>query len=214
MTLGQSMNPNKLLLLLFVFVLIISQLYAQKTIQKYGIKSGIIEYTYSGSAKGTETIYFEDYGMNEVKYSNFETKFMGIIQKNKTMTITDSKWIISIDLITKIATRTKNPAEILYNSLNGNEQRINNFGEELIKYLGGKKAGTGKVLNKVCTIWKIKKTKTQNWLWNFIPLKSYSENMGMQLNIEAVKLQTNVKIPTDRFRIPQGIKIKEIPTLR
>ncbi len=47
-------------------------------------------------------------------------------------------------------------------------------------------------------------------MWKNIILKKVSQGMGPEIREEAVSVQTDVAIPTDKFRIPQGIKFKEI----
>ena len=49
--------------------------FSQEAVLKpYGIKSGIIEYTYSGDKTGTGTLYFDDYGMKSAMYMKTVTE--------------------------------------------------------------------------------------------------------------------------------------------
>ena len=60
------------LFLLFTFI-IGAQLHAQEvSLKLYGIKSGIIEYKYSGTQVGTSTLYFDQYGYRSAM--NMDTK--------------------------------------------------------------------------------------------------------------------------------------------
>lgn len=47
-------------------------------VHRYKIRSGIVEYKLSGVQTGSETIYFDRWGMREAKYSQAETKMMNM----------------------------------------------------------------------------------------------------------------------------------------
>jgi len=55
---------KKFAILTISLFIILPKLAGQEaTLKPYGIKSGIIEYTYSGDKVGKGTLYFDDYGM-------------------------------------------------------------------------------------------------------------------------------------------------------
>jgi len=42
----------------------------EASLKPYGLKSGIIEYSYSGEKVGKGTLYFDDYGMKSAMYTD------------------------------------------------------------------------------------------------------------------------------------------------
>lgn len=207
------MNSKKIFFIVLLTIFI-SFTYAQKTMKRYLVKSGIIEYKYEGSMKGKETLYFDDYGTKEVKFTESEMTMMGMTQKTNAITIMDKDWVYSINLDTKTGTKMKNPAKEIFESLKNDEKKIQKFGEEMMIQFGGKRIGNEKVLGKDCEVWEIAQFGTKSYVWNYIPLKSTTEMMGMKINIIATKIDTEAKIPADKFKIPAGIKLQEIDNMQ
>ncbi len=170
--------------------------------KRYGVKSGIIEYELSGAQSGKETIYFDDWGYREAKYSETELSFGGFSQKTSTLTILEGKMIYSIDLATNTGTKMENP---MFAELKDDE--LIEMGEQMMKQMGGEKTGTATLLDKTCDVWEIKQMGTKTYVWNSIPLKT-EVNMGMQMNITAVSFAEG-EVPQDKLKIPEGVTFSE-----
>lgn len=174
----------------------------EQEFKRYGIKSGIIEYELSGAQSGKETVYFDDWGYREAKYSETELSFGGFSQKTKTITILEGKMIYSIDLATNTGTKMENP---MFAGFEGDDMQ--QMGEQMMKQLGGEKTGTETILDKTCDVWEIKQMGSKTSVWKSIPLKT-EVNMGMQMSITAVSIE-EVDVPQEKLKIPEGITFKE-----
>lgn len=195
----------RLLIILFV----ISQLCAQSnTYKRYLVKSGILEFEYSGATKGTETLYFDDYGMKEMKLQNLETTMLGITQKTNTITITDHEFIYNIDLNEKSGSKMINPMLQFIEMSKADQKKLEKIGEDILKEMGGKKTGTDTILGKKCDIWEVMGSKS--WVWNYIPLKTEIDMLGVKTTMLVKSIKTDVKIPADKFKVPEGINVLEI----
>ncbi|MEP1095142.1 MAG: hypothetical protein ABJG78_08530 [Cyclobacteriaceae bacterium] len=178
----------------------------QQKFKRYGIKSGIIEYELSGAQSGKETVYFDDWGYREAKYTEAEFSFSGFTQKNNSITIMEGKMIYSIDLSTNTGTKVENT---MFDGLE--DEDLEKMGEKMMKEMGGEKTGTEEVMNKECDVWEIKHMGSKTWVWKSIPLKT-EVNMGMQMNIVATSI-TEGDVPAEKFEIPEGITFQDAGNL-
>ena len=176
--------------------------------KRYKIESGIVEYNLSGSQTGTETIYFDRWGLREAKYTMSETNMMGMTQRRKTLTLFDGAWVYSIDFDNRTGTKTENP---LFKSLSDTSasKDLSKLGEKMLKGMGGRRIGSEKILDKTCDVWEVEEMPFISWVWNGIALRTEVSMMGMDSNIIATKIEEGVKISEDKFEIPQDVVISE-----
>jgi len=174
--------------------------------KRYQIKSAIVEYTLSGTRKGTETIYFDNWGMREAKYTKAEMSMMGITQKQNTLTLLDGETTYNIDLDTKTGTKMETP---MLKELAANNKDLTDAGEKMMKSMGGVKIGTEVILGKTCDVWEIKNMKSKTWVWKNVPLKTKVSMPSMEMTITATKFEEGAAIPADRLAIPSDVNITE-----
>lgn len=180
---------------------------AQKTsLKPYGIKSGIIEYKYSGTRTGKSIMYFDDYGLlSAVK--NDITSF-GNNEKGWIISIKDDQYKFDPEKSDE-GIKMKNP--ILEAFFEMEQKDFDKFADELYSRMGFKKAGTEKFLNKDCVVYKGDLGKIL--AWNGLLLYSETEVGGIKASQEAVSVKVNVPIDRKYFEIPKNIKFKEVPSL-
>src|SRR5512145_2816322 len=77
--------------------------------KRYYVKSAIIEFTYSGSQTGSETMYFDRNGMREATFTNTVMKVMGIESPTNTISILLGEYLYNIDMNSKTGTKMVNP---------------------------------------------------------------------------------------------------------
>ena len=122
--------------------------------KRYEVESGIIHYTTSHETigmKGTEVVYFDNWGMREGTFRKTETSMMGMKQKSNTMNLWDGEWNYSVDLETNTGTKMKNPM------IEGLSQRdAKEMGDRMLKAFGGEKVGTEEFLGKMCDVYVTK----------------------------------------------------------
>lgn len=197
----------KKFILLFVMLAIPFTSYSLD-IKKYKIKSGILEQKIEGTTNGTQTIYFDDYGIREATYTKTVTKIFGISSTTETITINDKDWSINIDLKEKTGTRMPNKAiKEMIDELT--EKDYEKFGERMLEKLEAKKIGNETIAGKNCEVWEIKKLNATSWSYEWVPLKTTATVMGMTTTYTTTNFKENVSIPADKFQVPKGIKITD-----
>lgn len=160
----------------------------KKVQKKYSIEKGTVEYKVSGDAlNGTEILYFDSWGSREAKYTTGEVKIGGIKQKVKTITFMENDMVYTVDLNTNTGTKWES---ILMNKIS--DKKSEDMGKELMIELGAKKIGSGNVIGKKCDIWEIKNLSTKTWVWNWIPLKTEVNMVGVKTITVATKFLESV----------------------
>lgn len=179
-------------------------------LRRYKIRSGIIEYKMSGMQTGTETIYFDRWGMREAKYTQTEIKVGTISVKQNQLTLLDGEWTYGVDLDKKTGTKMPTP---LMKELAGAAKRegkdATEIGEDMLTRMGGRKIGTETLLGKTCEVWEIKNMNAKSWIWQGVTLKTEVNMMGKVTTTEAVRLQDNVNIPEEKLTLSKDVKITE-----
>ncbi len=193
---------KKLLLIFFTISIAIS---AQE-FKRYAFKSGKVVYKSSGSMTGTETMYFDNYGMIEVKNTKASLNMMGIKQVTDTKVIMDAEWIYTLNNNSGEATKIENP---LYSMFPGGGD-LEKASEDMMISMGGVKTGTETLLGKKCDIWKIEKLMSTIWIWKTIPLKTEVKMMGMNITNVATSVEVDIEVSPNEFKIPDGVEFKEM----
>ncbi len=173
--------------------------------RKYTIKSGIVTMQADMTGmKSTSILYFDDYGRKEMTETFADISNTKIHEK----VIIANDYVYTIDLIKNSGTKKK---------LNGGPAPgaidFSAISEKMMQEMGLSKQGTDSVLNKQCQVWvmdlKRMKMSGKYWVWNNIPLKSKAEVEGLKVDIQAVKIDENPKLPTSTFDIPAGMTLEE-----
>lgn len=174
--------------------------------KRYKIKSAMVEYALSGSQTGTETLYFDDWGKREARYTQTQISMMGFTQKTNRLGLLEGDWMTNIDLDKKTGTKMKNPmmdaASARYN------KDLAAAGEDMLKKMGGKKIGTETIAGKLCDVWEVADLGSKTWVWKGVPLKTQARMMGMEITTVATKVQEG-GVPQDKFKVPAGITLTE-----
>lgn len=134
-----------------------------------------------------------------------ETKGMGITQKEEQLNIEEGDWVYSIDLINKTGTRMnmaqyKEMAKAMGQFIRPDFDNL----EEFVKQNGGKMLPNENFLGKDCSVFEV--FGTRQWLYKGQILKV---EMNGQVMRQAVKIEENIPIPEDVFKIPVGVKIED-----
>ncbi len=196
----------KFLKLIFLTLFSVTLIISAQDFRRYDVKSAKVEYKLSGAAKGTQTLFFDNYGMKEAKYAELSLEMMGVKQDKNTLSVIDGKDTYVVDWENGSAVKMPTP---LY-SMFPKGKDVKNAGDKMMRNMGAVKTGTGTVLNKKCDVWEIKKAGTKLWVWKSIPLKVEVNMMGVQMNQEATSVETNITIEPSKFEIPKSIKISEM----
>lgn len=175
-------------------------------VRRYKIPSAIISYTLSGTQTGTETLWFDRYGMREAKLTQSAISVAGHVVKTHTLTILDGETTTVADLEQKTATKT--PTAMLKNLTQAAKSQggdMTDLGAQMMQQMGGVKTGTGTVAGKPCDIWEMRTLGSKSWVWGGVTLKSETTLAGQTIIIEATSVQENASVPEEKFKLPADI---------
>ena len=176
--------------------------------KRYKYKSGFIEYKFTGDQTGSETLYFDDYGMKVAKYTNATLKFGKAVTPINKLDLIKNGYQFIIDLLTNTGNRTPDPT---LNSLEeGEEHDLTKLEEETLIELGAMKIGTEVVAGKKCDVWEMPNINMKIWLWEGFTLRNTTKIPGLsEINLVAWDVKMDIPVPEDKFRIPLGANITE-----
>jgi hypothetical protein len=168
------------------------------------VKSGIIEYTYSGDKTGKSTQYFDDYGMKNAVYAEITTQ--GETSKGWTVTVGEDQYMWDLSKPGQ-GMKTKNPMIKMMMEPSGED--IMSYMAGMYKQMGMTESGTEMFQGKQCTVFKGDMGKVL--VWKGIMMK-------MEINVgtivsrqEVTSIKTNVAVDKKYFRLPDNITFGEIP---
>ena len=193
---------RKLLFVSLSFVFISTQVLYAKT-KRYEVESGMVTYTITGSGNimgmkrethGHKTLYFEDYGNVEVQETEETTTAMGRTNQLHRLVKIQDGMIYSVDYKQKMITK-----QDMSQLINGKD--MSKMGKEMLKEMGGKKVGEGKVLGFSCEIWEAMGTNKM-WIYKGVTLKTEINIMGMIQKEEATEVKFGISIPSDKLKLP------------
>ncbi len=173
---------------------------------RYEIESGHVVYSISGIKKGSEELFFDQYGARQSKLTKNKISIGTNAREISTLTIYQKDSVFMINLNDSIGRALKDEyLFIVADSLNTldltkaqlflmqNEQGLQKIAKE-------------KILNKECDVYQLPDSSLQMWLWNNIPLKIESSIMGIKNTVVAIRIQAGLSIPKNKFIIPDGIE--------
>ena len=196
---------KKLVVLVTSLLLLMPMAESQEAILKpYGIKSGIIEYTYSGDKTGTGTLYFDDYGMKNAMY--METVTEGEESKGWVVSHADYQYMWDPDQPAD-GMKMRNP--LLTWITESSKDTLESYTEEMYTKMGMVKNGKETFLGKECDV--IKGDMGKVLLWNGI-MMMMDFKMGAYTSVQkATSIKTNIPVDAKYFIIPENITFSEMP---
>lgn len=174
------------------------------TLKPYGLKSGIIEYSYSGDKVGKGTLYFDDYGMKSAMYTDAVED--GEKRKGWVVTYGDFQYLWDPDRSDE-GLKLKNP--IITWIAESSKGDIESFSESMYSKMGFSKAPDETFLSKPCKVMKGNMGKVLTW--NGILMLLDMKIMGIGSHQEVTKIQTNIPVDAKYFVLPKDIKFSEMP---
>lgn len=168
-----------------------------------GVKSGIIEYAYSGDKTGKSTQYFDDYGMKSAVYAEITAR--GETSRGWSLTIGEDQYMWDIN--SSQGMKAKNPmAKMLMDTSGGDIMTIM---ADMYGQMGMQQSGTEIFQGKECTVFKGDIGKVLIW-------KGLMMMMGMKMGDilsrqEVTSIKTNLHVDGKYFRVPDNINFNEIP---
>jgi hypothetical protein len=177
-----------------------SSLYANS--KRYDIASGVVSYQTSTSgtllgfgtnSKGSKTLYFKEYGNIEVQESRSSSSSMKESEESHSLTKFENGMVYVVDFRKKVIIK-KDMRSLM------EDKNMHAMGKDMLKKMGGKKIGSGKVLGYTCEIWEAMGSKM--WLYKGVLLKLESNILGIHTTEIATKANFNTSIPDAKFSLP------------
>ena len=156
--------------------------------KRYGVERALVKYKVTrGNEEGVLAKLFDAYGhmeRRELKMSN-----------QKTVQVTQGTTSYTLNTEQKTAQGVKNA-----------ELNFMDFTTPLMKKLDLKKKGTGKVLNRECTIYA--NSTTEYYVWQGIVLKKVERKGNTITTTEATSIEQLTSVDAALFKVPSGYTIK------
>lgn len=184
--------------------------------KKLPFKEATIDYTITGTSKGTKTIYVKDYGRTVAEYRNISMTVFGMTKNENTIDITTPEWEYSIDLAYRSGTKMVNPEKYLieeFQKLSKSDQKkiIKNTEELGLSTIDGMEGeitkNDKKILGYMCDKASIMGVTVYTISGTPVPLKLESDMMGMKMNETATSVKKG-SVSSSKFDIPSGINIQ------
>jgi hypothetical protein len=196
---------KKLYFLTISLLLTLSELSGQDgTLKPYSIKSGIVEYKYSGDKTGKGTLYFDDYGTKTALFMDAVKD--GEFNRGWVVTYGDYQYMWDPDNPGE-GMKLKNPLAGWITSASKGD--IESFTESMYAKMGMEKSGTESFIGKECKLLNGKMGKVL--IWNGILMLLDLKMTGYSSHEEVTSIETNIPVDAKYFIIPGNIKFSEMP---
>jgi hypothetical protein len=177
---------------------------------RYAVRDGHISYLYKGLQRGTEEVYFTDYGMVEIKFTQTvrDNPFTSSEEQINLITLMRDSMIYVVDNLTKNARRLDNA--LLYESaLESPSLDLNEVAEMIYRNKGGNIVGTDTIAGAPAQHWRIKEANTNEWRWLGIMLKTQVDLPRSFVQVEAIRIDTVSPLPQGIFNLPTDVKVQD-----
>lgn len=189
---------------------------AQNEVKRYEVKSGMIKYNTTNSGKmmgsvvkgkGTESLYFKNWGAVELKESqSTQTTTMNMFGQRKedttsshTMNKLENGESYSVDFDQKLIYANKDIAMNMIAAFHP-EGDVGEVGKGMLEGMGGEKIGHENMLGYDCEIWSVAGGK--QWLYKGIMLKMEMTLMGITTTTVAQSAEFNISVADKHFLLP------------
>jgi hypothetical protein len=187
-----------------LFIILAKPATQEVTLKPYGIKSGILEYSFSGDKVGKGTLYFDDYGTKSAMYTDAVQN--GEKTRGWVVTFGDYQYMWDPDHPTE-GMKLKNP--MITWIAESSQGDIESYTESMYSKMGFEKAPDEMFLDKNCKV--VKSNMGKVLTWNGILMLMDMKVMDYLSHQEVTKIQINVPVEARYFIIPKNIKFSEMP---
>jgi hypothetical protein len=176
--------------------------------KRYALKQAHIHYETSGFRRGTEDLYFTDYGMREARHVNVENLTEEGIRPEKVVVVSFGSDMRMANLTNSMGTWMKEPVvdSLLHVSKVDPPGVIS---DSILSKMQYKKQGTSTILGRPVTIWFEPTSGTTLHTWEGLVLKQEVKNPQHQHVVEAVSIDTAMP-PAEVFVVPDTIKYMKV----
>lgn len=175
----------------------------------FEVKSGILETESDMFGKQTQVLYFDDFGNKQATWSTSAVEMGGIKSVTHKLEIRlPDGTSYNVDLDAKTGSKMKIDPEVAKALAAGMAGQMQKELEVTTKDLPAKE-----FLGKKCKGLEVTAMgiPTRTWTWKGLPL--YTEaalGQGKPVITRATKLQVDVPVPAEKFKVPAGVQIQEM----
>jgi hypothetical protein len=185
-----------------------------------GMKTFMIEYktsVKSAEMKSTSvmTQWIDNENDRQAVYTESQSEVMGMKNSEKSLMIMKEGWSYIINLTNKTGFKSKD-SEMEDDPTDMIKPEDDVTFRQLIEKEGGEILANETFLGKECIVVDVteqgdegQSLKTKMWYYKGIPLKMANDFYSM----EATKFEENISIPDNKFEVPAGIEIAEMPSI-
>lgn len=187
-----------------------------QTNKPYPVKSGMVEYVITShgkmlgttiDSKGTESLYFKDWGnivmkkdrSTETSVSKFFGRETKEEKETQSMTKMVNELVYIVDFESKTISEMENTGMMAMNSIAPNTE-AHEFGKSSLEALGGEKIGTESFLGYECEKWTI--PGGTQLVYNGIMLKAEMTILGIKTVTTATSATFGSSVPDRYFELP------------
>ena len=185
-----------------ILMLMVNLLHADT--KRYEVKSGIIEYTTTGSGEmmgiktqmsGKSKLIFKDWGNVELHQSTTKSVVMGREEHTQDTTKIENGKVYVVDYEQKLIIE-HDPSSLMFSQ----HKDLTKSSKEILRDMGAKKVGEESVHGYTCQVWEMPQMKL--WLYKGIALKSQANLMGITNTMEAIHIHLDVTVSDEEFKLP------------
>ena len=165
----------------------------------YLVKSGMIEYELSGARAGVERLYWDDWGLKQAKFTTANMRVKDFSAAENTLTLTRPDGVYFIDLEARTAVKLADRGQPLFAGGRDNLEKLQN--------LGARAAGVQKIAGKPCDLWEVAHAASEQCLWMNLPLRTYTNAVGMTMTAVAVRIAAGEPVDAEIFAIPEDVRM-------
>ncbi len=182
--------------------------------KKYLVKSGYLKLELSGNTTGTKELWWDDYGQKscELENSTTTTKMFGMKNTEKkhmlTILVKDRFWTVNYEdgTAAKGILPYYNDAQEFAGSMTEQEQQ--EFADEMLNQLGGKRLATEELNGYKCDVIKLMGAKS--WIYKGINLKTEAKVLGIETNEMFTAFKPNSSVPASKFTPPTDVEFEDM----
>ncbi len=178
-----------------------------ESFKRYLVKSGVIEYRLDGMRAGTETLYWDDWGVKEARYTKVTVNLIGVSQDVEEWLISTPDVIYTIDMTSNTAVKTKNPGVGFFKGLS--EDEMAQMSKQLLEATGAKLLGTDFVAEQTCELWDVPLSGGQECIWKGIALSESGSLGGLQSDRVATTVVAGIEVDDKHFTLPKDVQITD-----
>ena len=196
----------KKLIAVVAILLSVNALMAQtQNHKRFADKSGEIDYEWTGKMKGTEVMYWDEWGYKEYHIAKTEMKILGMKQVNNQHTLRIGDMVYTWKDGETKGTKMKDEN---YAAMAESVKDWEEFGKGVMTQLGYEKKGSDLVGGKNCERWEGVLGKI--WIYKSYGLKSEVNMLGITSTMMFTDYKAGSSVNASVFNLPKNVTFELI----